>query len=209
MDQRWFSQILPERALAERTLERYVSECKLLREHWGDTPIEELRTEQLAAVLNELDPGPANKRRERLADILDEAIRDGLIDTNPASILRVRNTGPKKRQRLNLAQYRAIHAQAPVWLQNAMDIALLTLQRESDVLTMRFDEIKDDTLYVIQQKTRKYDTGYLSIQIDATLQPLPRPYRVAADHPRAAAEGRATGHPESPLERGQGQAFGG
>ncbi len=76
------------------------------------------------------------------------------------------------RKRMTQEQFDAIHASAPTWLQNAMALALITLQRASDILTLRFDHVKGSSLYVIQQKTRKHDTGYLKIEMNAELKAL-------------------------------------
>ncbi len=92
----------------------------------------------------------------------------------------------KRRKRLTLEWYAAIRAQAAPWMQNAMDIGLLTLQRREDVAKMRFDNIKDGFLYVIQEKTQKYDTGYIRIKISPQLDQIikrcrdniPSPYLV-------------------------------
>ncbi|ABC31274.1 Integrase [Hahella chejuensis KCTC 2396] len=55
-------------------------------------------------------------------------------------------------------------------MKNAMDLALLTLQRREDISKMKFEDIKDGYLYVIQEKTKKHDTGYLRIEIGEQLQ---------------------------------------
>ena len=70
---------------------------------------------------------------------------------------------------MTLEQFYAIRSESPDWMKNAMDIGLLTLQRRSDILNMRFDNIKNDSIYVIQQKTKKHDTGYLKIGISPQL----------------------------------------
>lgn len=53
----------------------------------------------------------------------------------------------KKRKRLTLDDYQKIHAQAPDWLQLAMDISLYTTMRRGDICELRFDQhIKDGHL---------------------------------------------------------------
>jgi integrase len=77
----------------------------------------------------------------------------------------------KARQRLSLAAYQAIHALAEPWLQNAMDLALLTLQRRDDTARLQFTDIKDEHLYVIQQKTEKHGaSAHIKIEIGSDLQ---------------------------------------
>ncbi len=70
-----------------------------------------------------------------------------------------------------------MHANSPTWLQNAMDLALITLQRRQDIVSMKFSDIKDGSIYVIQHKTQKYDTGYLRIELSPTLLELVSKYK--------------------------------
>ena len=75
-------------------------------------------------------------------------------------------TGRKQSERLTLDQYRAIHATAPGWLQVAMDLSLITLQRRGDVVRMRYDDERDGRLEVDQGKTG----AALSVEIGAELR---------------------------------------
>jgi integrase len=159
---RWEQEIIPERNLAASSLTQYASHCRALQRLFGAVPIQELTTLIIADKLNQLAPMKSNDLRGRLADILREAQADGLISDNPAVVVRRRIIN-KKRKRLSLDAFYAIREQSPQWLKNAMDLALLTLQRESDILTLRYDELKDGALYVVQEKTKKHDTGYLKI----------------------------------------------
>ena len=57
--------------------------------------------------------------------------------------------------RHTVAGIRAIREKSPGWLQNAIDLALITAQRRIDILSMKFEDVRDGHLYVIQQKTAK------------------------------------------------------
>jgi integrase len=92
---------------------------------------------------------------------------------NPAEAT-LKRREKKARRRLTQAQYDAIHALCPVWAQNAMDLALITLQRRGDVSRMKFENVRDGKLYVVQEKTEKYDTGYLAIAIGPRLKKVIR-----------------------------------
>lgn len=61
-----------------------------------------------------------------------------------------------KRQRLNLEEWKVIFEQAGKtqrYLQNAMLLALVTGQRLGDIAKLRFDDIWDEHLHIIQEKT--------------------------------------------------------
>lgn len=89
----------------------------------------------------------------------------------------------KQRKRLKFEAFNIIYKQAGKmrlkWLQNAMDIGLLTLQRESDILRMRFTDITTEVtseqevriLQVIQQKTEKHGkSAHIKIRISQKLE---------------------------------------
>ncbi|WP_148212633.1 tyrosine-type recombinase/integrase [Hahella chejuensis] len=78
----------------------------------------------------------------------------------------------KTRKRLSLDEYLRIRFHSPAWMKNAMDLALLTLQRREDIVKMKFEDIKDGYLFVIQEETKKHDTGYLKIEIGQQLGEL-------------------------------------
>jgi integrase len=54
-------------------------------------------------------------------------------------------------------------------MQKAMDLCILTTQRRGDICNMKKADIKDGVLYVVQEKTHKYNTGYLAIEITPEL----------------------------------------
>ncbi len=66
---------------------------------------------------------------------------------------------------------KAIREVAPPWLRNAIDLALITAQRRSDILDMRFDGVRDGFLYLVQKKTAKAsDTAWIRFKVTDELQ---------------------------------------
>lgn len=63
----------------------------------------------------------------------------------------------RKKQRHRLEGYQAIRAIAPNWLQNAMNIALLSIQRRSDMVGLHRDQIdlEKNTIRILQDTTQK------------------------------------------------------
>lgn len=57
------------------------------------------------------------------------------------------------RERLSLEQFLVIRDQAPVWLHNAMNLALVTGQRRGDILKLKFVDWRDGRLHVAQGKS--------------------------------------------------------
>ena len=61
---------------------------------------------------------------------------------------------------------KAIRDKSPRWLKNAIDLALITAQRRGDILDMKFEDVRDGYLYVVQNKTEKAsDAGWLKIKV--------------------------------------------
>jgi integrase len=100
-------------------------------------------------------PGPASNRyRAVLLLVWKHAIAKGLTDANPVAAT-LPKSEPKTRQRLDLDGFLAIRDAAATWLQSAMDLAVVTCQREADLVALRFDDITERGLRVVQHKTGK------------------------------------------------------
>jgi len=104
--------------------------------------------------------------RSRLSDIFRMAETQGLVDVgrNPAAATYI-PTQTVKRERMTLEQFHLIRAQAPLWLQRGMDLALLTGQRRDDISNMKFSDFRDGFLFVVQGKGQ----GAVRLQLDASI----------------------------------------
>lgn len=156
--------ILPEREYSKSTLDLYYLRFKQLVEAFGSTAIEEVNLHMISSLLEKQTPRVSNQLRQVAVDVFKVAMSRGLCQDNPAE-LTLKRVEKKARKRLTKEQFDLIYAEAPTWLKNAMDIALITLQRREDITLMRFENIKDGHLYVVQQKTKKHDSGYLKIKV--------------------------------------------
>lgn len=163
--------ILPPRKLAKATLDLYAIRLRGIKKELGEaTPIEAITLRAVSAMLDKLTPRASNQTRAVLVDLLNHAKAKGLIADNPAAdtIPRIEE---KQRKRHTVEGLMAIRAASPAWLQNAIDLALLTGQRREDILAMRFEDIRDGYLYVIQKKTAKAsDAGYLRLKMTPAMQ---------------------------------------
>lgn len=106
-----------------------------------------------------------------IKDIYDYAISRKYINTNEAAAVRKKSlskkleANKKARQRLTVDMFWSIHDKAPAWLQNAMELSLITLQARNEIINMKFDHHRDDWLYVIRQKVAgESDFGFIRIQ---------------------------------------------
>lgn len=166
-----YALLLQRRDLAANTYKIRANQLAMIDEKLGGMILKEVVTRHIAEFL---DPWVSEGKntmaaglRSVLTDVFREAIVEGHITVNP--VTPTRTPGIKvKRERLDLevfAKIRDAASQLPVWFPLAMDLALVTAQRREDVAAMRFSEIRDDRLHVIQQKTG----AMLSIPLSLTL----------------------------------------
>jgi integrase len=111
----------------------------------------------------------AGTLRSVLSDIFREAIVEGRASVNPVDPTRA----PKievSRQRLTFEQFQAIRRtaeQQPAWFGLAMDLALVTGQRREDIANMKFSNIYDGRLHIIQIKTGAMIAVPLSLSLES------------------------------------------
>lgn len=165
-------QILPPRELAEATLSLYRIRFRQARKALGNKSLDTITIRDIAEFLDPMTPRSANQTRKILVDVFNHAAAKGLVQDNPAAstIARIEK---KSRQRHTVEGLAKIREAAPVWLQNAIDLALVTAQRREDIVRMRFEDIRDGYLYVVQEKTKKStDAGWLRMQVTPQLQAI-------------------------------------
>lgn len=146
---------------AAGTIARDQRWIEVLRGHFKDTLITKVTTLDCAELIKTYtDAGKertAYNIRSFVVDCFGEAEAAGWIPrgTNPATITRAENTRTE-RTRLDLAQFQAILAEArkskKPWVEQSMLLAILTGQRRSDVAAMKFSDVLDGYLHVVQIK---------------------------------------------------------
>ena len=113
------------------------------------------------------------KHRGTLVKLMDFGIAKGMFpdgQSNLAASTLTERESVKVRQVLTIDQFHAIKAQAAPWLQVAMDLAIVTLQRRSDLIKMKYTDIRDGCLFVIQRKTEAHgERAHLRIAVGTTL----------------------------------------
>ncbi|MCE3238387.1 MAG: hypothetical protein K0R24_1368 [Gammaproteobacteria bacterium] len=177
-----FIPILKERDIVPSTRTCYFQQLVIIKDKLGQLPIDSVTVHDIAAFLDQFvdKPRTFNRYRGVLCDMFKHAIAYGLCEQNPAANT-IKKKLIKKRLRLKLNEFNAIYEIADPWLKNAMDLALLTLQRLETVTSMRFDNIKVENvngrevefLYVIQKKTKKHgSSAYLKIELGVEIKKI-------------------------------------
>ena len=164
---------LPHRGWAPKTATWYEIFLKRIAADLGDRDLDQLSVKDCAEYIR----GVTDSARSRqtyclvLGWILACAVQEGWIDSNPAEATR-KFANQRKRERLTLDVYRKVHEKAPIWLQNAMDLSLLTLLRREDVAGLRFADVHDGALWVVPQTTEGSSAVRLKIKVGADLAAL-------------------------------------
>ncbi|WP_420590318.1 phage integrase Arm DNA-binding domain-containing protein [Bacterioplanoides sp.] len=142
-------------------------------EHLGARTAETVSVKDCSDFLRNFQRNAYTKHRATLIKVLAYAESQGWVSKNTAKSTLPLPTAQEKKQRLPLKKewFDLIYAASPTWLQIAMNIALITLQRRGDLLVMKYSDIKEGYLYIIQQKTEKHGSrAYLKIEIGQALQ---------------------------------------
>lgn len=112
----------------------------------------------------------ANREVALLSHLWNWAREKGITSLpNPCLGVHKHPERPRRRY-VTDAEYRAVWDIAPEWLRDAMDLALLTGQRPSDVLKMTRQDIQDSHLWVHQAKTGERLGIEVSGELDALLR---------------------------------------
>lgn len=162
--------VLPPRELAKGTLGLYAVHFRRFRKHFEGKAVDQITIRMIAEMLDALTPRTANQCRALLIDIFNHAAAKGLCPDNPAAST-ISRIEKKQRKRHTIEGLKTIREKSPTWLQNAIDLALITAQRRTDILNMRFDGVREGFLYVVQQKTAKAsDAAWIRFKVTGELQ---------------------------------------
>ncbi|MPS30041.1 MAG: integrase [Alcaligenaceae bacterium] len=167
-----YRRIIRERGLSLSTLQNREAILRRLETTMGRAFTGAIRPYDLAQFVRgyvERDNlHAARHARTTLIDIFSEAVSDGVIDHNPALSLR-RIAAPVRRSRLTLDLWRAAYehaAQYAPWMQRAMELALVAVQRRSDIAAIQFDHVRGEFLHIEQKKTGVRLRLHLGIRLD-------------------------------------------
>lgn len=162
--------VLPPRELAKGTLGLYAVHFRRFRKQFEGKAVDQISIRMVAEMLDALTPRTANQCRALLTDIFNHAAAKGLCPDNPAAST-INRIEKKLRKRHTVEGLKAIREKSPAWLQNAIDLALITAQRRTDILDMRFDGVREGHLYVVQKKTSKAsDAAWIRFLVTPELQ---------------------------------------
>lgn len=157
------------------TYKQKAKPVSLLRERAGLKLISAVDVRDIAQLLDEYiaagQPRMAQVVRSVLIDVFKEAQHYGEVPPGYNPALATKQPRRKiTRQRLSLEEWKKIFDIADArhrYMGNAMLLALVTGQRLGDISKMKFSDIWDDHLHVVQEKTGSKIAIPLSLRLDA------------------------------------------
>lgn len=168
-------EVLPEqrnrhgRRISPKTLEDQQRAIHDAVQDFGSVPVQDVTRRRIGEHLSQYPGRSANARRSTLRKAWAWIVAKGYCDDNPVEGT-LRADEHVQRRRLTFAEFQRIRGAAEPWLQNALDLAIQTLQRRGDLVRMRFDDIADGCLYVRQRKTEGEEAANLRIHLSPELQ---------------------------------------
>lgn len=154
-----YRQIIDQLPVSDHTKHnRHCSLAHVIKHIGGDIigQVKPLRIGKMVRDIAASSPQTAKRALFEARSFFNEAILAGVINSNPAAPIK----SPRviiSRHRMSFEHWQAIRAWSdanqPPWVARMLDLALVTGQRRSDLSTMRFDDVWDDHLHIIQYKT--------------------------------------------------------
>lgn len=140
--------------LAERTQADYTRALENLLRYFGDAPIDQIRPGHVKRYMTlRSSKHEANREHAVLSAIFTWAVEMDLAASNPARKVRYHSTEARRRI-ITPAEWKAIKLAALDPLPVFMDLAYVTGLRVGDVLALRWNQVTDEGLYVLQAKNR-------------------------------------------------------
>ena len=141
--------------VAPNTLKLYKSAVKKLSDIFQDFAPHQVTARDMMTVMHKLKstPGMANIMRVVMIGAMDLAFIEQLVDRNV-----IRDSKkipmPKRDRYITDSEFSAIYRIASPNTQVIMDLCYLTGQRIGDVLSIRYSDLTDEGIEIVQQKTK-------------------------------------------------------
>lgn len=159
---------LPKRA--PRTQVQYRRHVQVLRREFGARIADELRPRDFGPFL-EVKKGAIHRVRQLAvlsAAFTDAVSRWYMIERNVLRDVKRQKSRPRDRLILD-EEFAAVKAAASPRLKLSMQLALLTGQRQGDIIRFRWTDVRDMELHVYQAKTRKRIAIGITPELEAVL----------------------------------------
>lgn len=156
--------------LAPNTRKQYKSVAKQIKSVFADFSVKQIEPHHIAAWQDGHNSKVnANTGKSIITNVLNVAVRRGMIKWNPAK--EVENITIKRRKRyITHEEYIAIRENANPVMRAAMDLSYVTGARIGDILEMRLSHISAEGLMIRQEKTDKLQLFQRNEALDLAIE---------------------------------------
>lgn len=168
--------------LAARTQKDYQRHLKILRKHFGDKHPDEVQPRDVGRFLD-VPTGKISRVRTTavLSSVYAKMVGKWYVaEKNPCRDVE-RHKNPPRDRYITDAEFDAVYDFVPVRLQIAMELALLTGQRQGDILKLKWSDCTDDGVIFKQSKTGQ---GREILYTDALRETLEHAKKLVPHFPR-------------------------
>ncbi|KAA5936451.1 tyrosine-type recombinase/integrase [Pantoea sp. Bo_2] len=173
----WISEyqmLLAERGLSLKTIQNKQVWLDRLNDRFGRLRLHEIETADLHRTIRVVTlrgySAAAKTAHSVIRDLFSEAYSFGIIKANPAAPLLAPRSSPT-RSRLIINEWRSIfnaaHCHDRKFTHQSMLLALITGQRRGDIAALTAENVRNEYLYVTQQKSNARLAIPLSLRLDA------------------------------------------
>ena len=169
-----YLKIIQGKAIEEKSKENRVCLVKHILTSLGkDRIISFIRPHDISRMVMSFHkdhPQLAKRIMIEAKDMFNEAVNYMWLLRSPALTIKYPNV-KVLRERLTLEQWKRIHKWScenqPPWVPRLLVLALVTAQRRSDLEKMKFQDVWDDHLHIIQDKTNARLALPINLKLDA------------------------------------------
>ena len=172
---RFEEEFLPSRGLAASTVSEIRIKLERYRADLGSKLVGQLDVLAVAEYLDQFENNAYTKHRGLLVQLFDFAVAKGLADRNCAEMTLRKREAEKVRARHTVEGVQKIlnADTTPDWLRRAIRLALLSLQRREDLVTLKRSDVDmaEGVIRLSPGKTENYGTPvHLEIEMGADLR---------------------------------------
>lgn len=168
-----YRKLIDARPISEKTKANRHGALNHVLSYLGERTVGSVRPHEVSAMvlgIAKTHPQTAKRVLHEVADLFNECMAYGWVDRNPAISVKA-PVARVQRKRLTLEHWQGIKAHAeeqmPPWVSNMMVLALVTGQRRSDLVKMKFSDVWDGHLHVEQAKTGTRVAIPLALKLEA------------------------------------------
>lgn len=161
--------------LSQKTQIEWTRYSKRIRDAWGDLEIVGIEPKHVLTLRDVFSdkPASANNLLRCLSSFMAWSVPRGYRTTNPCREVKELKGGSTY-EPWPLALVAQVQNELRPELWNVVAVALYTGQRLGDCLKMRWDQVKDNMIYVKQDKTNKELSIPIHKALNLTLESIPR-----------------------------------